>query len=566
LDSRKLSSEEVVDLARMGLEDPIFFYRNYFPEWFSLPMPWFHRGVAALLSRQTDFLLKFGPETWPRGEGVWDEQQLDKILRHFVWKSEPDDPTSPMVPLFTAERDSHGKIQAVHMSVTDRMLVIAPRGISKTTLVNAENIRQIVNQLTDFLVYLSETGPHSEQQLDNVKREFESNEQLLAVYGNKKPGRSDPEHWSGKLIETTDGVVIAARGRGGQVRGLNHRGKRPSKIIFDDVEDKESVATDAQRDKARTWLKADVEQALPQISGRQLGQIIGLGTIIHHDSLLLNLARDPEWMTVRFGAVDPDGDMLWNHYMTQGEYQRKKQSFMRMGKLADFHMEFQSSTKSEGDNAKFKPEYIRYETLTREDFVGVALAVDPAIGQKKRLDYCAFGVCGITDKGRLHVLDVHMEVGMSPRQQIDKYFELNAKWDCNKHGVESIAYQKALVHLLREEMFRKAKVLGPRAYHEIEPIPGQEGGKKPRVEGILSPRYASGYVTHQRRFPILEEQLLDWPNAKMDGPDVIAMCLMLLDPYAALALEDEDDGLNRLSRDEYPPLDEVIGGNYRLCP
>jgi hypothetical protein len=415
-------------------------------------------------------------------------------------------------------------------------------------------------------VYLSETGPHSEQQLDNVKRELESNERLLAVYGVKKPERSDPEHWSGKLIETTDGVVIAARGRGGQVRGLNHRGRRPDEIVFDDVEDKESVATDAQRKKARVWLKNDVEQALPQIAGVRRGRVTGLGTIIHHDSLLLALARDPEWMVIRFGAVDPDGDMLWDHYMTKQQYHTKQRSYRRLGQLPEFNMEFQSSTKSEGDNAKFKDEYIRYEARERKDFVAVGIVCDPAISKERDACPCAFAVVGMDEKGRMHVFDVYMEVGMSPRQQVDKYFELHFKWDCNKHGVEAVAYQKALIHLLKEEMFRKGREYGPKAYFEIEPITHGRTAKSPRVEGVLSPRYAAGYITHQRRFPEYEEQLTDWPNAKQDGPDVVAMTVTLLDPFAALVGDEDEHGQSVYEKDEYPPLEQVIGGDFRTAP
>jgi hypothetical protein len=107
LDSRenRLTSEEIVEIVKNSLTDPVFFCRTFFPNWFTLPMPWFHRGLLAILSRQTDFLLNFGPETWPAGESVWDERQLDKILRHFVWKPEPEDTNGPVIPLFEAERD-----------------------------------------------------------------------------------------------------------------------------------------------------------------------------------------------------------------------------------------------------------------------------------------------------------------------------------------------------------------------------------------------------------------------------------------------------------------------------
>jgi hypothetical protein len=559
----KLSVDEALALATAGLEDPCFFMRSFFPQWFSFPMPWVHRGVLAILSRQTDWLLKFGEEIWPGGKGVWNEQQLDKILRHFVWRSDPEDSTSPLVPLFEAERSADGTIGRLNLAVSDRMLIIMPRGVSKTTLLNAHNIREILNHEISFLVYLSETATHAEQQLENIKRTLETNALIQAVYGLKRPERSSIERWTQSLIETTDGVVVAAKGRGGQVRGMNHQGKRPDSIVFDDIEDKESVKTEEQRDKTRTWLKADVEPALPQIK-KGVGRIVGLGTVLHHDSLLLTLSRDPEWVTVRFGAVDPEGDMLWNHYMTKEQFYAKRRSFQRIGKLAEFNMEYQSSTKSEGDNSKF-PSAFTYQHEELTGLPGRAIVIDPAISDKKDSDYCAFGVVGMTEKGKIHVLDVYMERGMSPQQQVDKYFELKFKWDCNKHGVESVAYQLALIHLLREEMFRRGKSMGPSSYFEIEPITHGRTGKTERVEGILSTRYTAGYITHERHFPLYEEQLLDWPNGKKDGPDVVAMAVQLLDPFAAYAFDPESEDADKLAKDQFEPLDEFLD-EYRMCP
>jgi len=563
----EISRDEAQAIAKRGLDDPGFFFRTFFPDWFGLPMPWVHRGILSILSKQSDWLLNFGEEKWPQGTGVWDEKQLDKIIRHFVWRSEPEDPESPMVPIFTVERDSRGSPVACHMGVSDRTLIIMPRGISKTTIVNAHNLRKISYHDSDFLVYLSETATHSEQQLENIRREISGNHLLISIFGSKQPDRTDPERWTQELIETVDGVVVVAKGRGSQVRGLNHRGKRPQDIIFDDLEDKKSVKNDTLREETKAWLKSDVEQALPQIDGKRVGRIVGLGTVLHHDSLILSLARDPEWLTVRFGAIDPDGDMLWESYMTREQYARKKRSFVRIGKLSDFSMEFDSSTRSDGANQKFPSEFTYAPSAHYGmDFPARALVMDPAISDEPDADFCAFGVVGMTSRGILHVLDVYMERGMTPRKQIDKYFELHFLWDCNKHGIEAIAYQKALIHLMREEMFRMGKTFGSRAYFEIEPIKHGKTGKVERVEGVLSPRYAAGYITHQRRFPEYEEQLLDWPNGKKDGPDVVAMAITLLDPLAAFAFDIEDEDEDKLAKDQYPPLDEVMGGEWRSAP
>ena len=563
----ELTKEEAEHITKLGLEDPSFFFRTFFPEWFPKPMPWVHRGLLALLTRQSDWLVKFGEEIWPEGVGVWDEPQLEKIERHFIWQEEPEDFNSPTMPLFRIIRDSKGKPVSCDMRVSDRMLVIMPRGISKTTIINAHNIRKAVYHDTDFLVYLSETATHAEQQLDNVKRELMANHLLGSIFGDKQPDRIDPARWTQDLIETVDGVVVVAKGRGSQVRGLNHRGKRPQDIIFDDLEDKKSVKNDTLREETKAWLKSDVEQALPQISGKRIGRIIGLGTVLHHDSLLLSLARDPEWVTVRFGAIDPDGDMLWDSYMTREQYDAKKRSFIRIGKLADFNMEFNSSVKSEGVSQIF-PSAFTYAPSVNfgMEFPARAIACDPAISDKKESDYFALAVVGMSPRGIIHVLDVFMDRGLSPREQVDKFFELHFLWDCTKHGVEAVAYQKALIHLMREEMFRKGKLHGARSYFNIEPILHGKTGKVERVEGILSPRYAAGYITHQRRFPEYEEQLLDWPNGKKDGPDVVAMAVTLLDPVAAFAFDPENDDEDKLAKDQFRPLDEVLEGDWRSAP
>src|SRR6516162_9928935 len=139
----RLSSGEIQQIALESFEDPVFFMRTFLPHWFYLPMPWVHRGMLAILSRQTDFLLKFGEEQWPRAKGVWDEKQLEKILKHFTWREDPTSPLSKPIPIFQVERDSRGSPVAIHLSISDRMLFIMPRGVSKTTLVNGHNLREI---------------------------------------------------------------------------------------------------------------------------------------------------------------------------------------------------------------------------------------------------------------------------------------------------------------------------------------------------------------------------------------------------------------------------------------
>ena len=233
--------------------------------------------------------------------------------------------------------------------------------------------------------------------------------------------------------------------------------------------------------------------------------------------------------------------------------EKKRRSAAAIGELSGFYMEYFNQLRNE-DASKFKESYIIHEPLPSPDEVPFrAIACDPAISEKPGASHFTIAVVGMSKKGLIWVLDVWGGVGIHPRQQVDQYFAYWMKWRPQYAGVESIGYQKALVHLLREEMFRK------KVYFEITEVKGHDKSKDDRILGILAPRYAAGYVRHRTRFPDLEAQLLDFPNGGKDYPDAVAMAVALLDPYAAQAADPDLD----LGDDEYPPLEEEMAGDWR---
>ena len=512
-------------------DDPILYFRSVHPEWFPKKMPWFHRGIVALVLGRTDFLLNFGTELWQDEEAEWTVEDLEKIVKYFVHFEDPEDPNSRKISLFQIDY-TNGRVNLVRSRF---MLTMLPRGFSKTTLFNGLILYIIGFKLEKYIVYISETAAHSEQQLQNVKNEIDNNERFSELFGNLAPDRNDPEKWTGNLIQCLNGITVQAIGRGGQVRGKNVHGARPGIILLDDVEDEESVATDTQRKKTLRWLMGSVKPALP----KRQGHIFILGTMLHVESMMMSVARDPGWITVRFGAMLDDGSALDPKFMTEKEWLKEKESFQRQGLLAEFYMEYQSQIHVDAVNRKFKPENWQVQIMVPTDFVGRALAMDPAISDKKESDHCAFGIVGMTPKGRLHVLDLYSQIGMHPRDQVDKFFELKFLWNATKCGVESVAYQKALVYLLTEEMARKSQTHGSDAFFEVIPITHGNTGKTERIEGILAPRYAAGYITHQRHFTRLASEALDWPNGKKDNLDVVAMAVGLLSPLATFAAPEE---------------------------
>lgn len=529
-------------------DDPSYFCRFFLRHWFPSPLAPFQLGMLALVTRKVSFLEKY-PDA------------LSWIMANFRYMADPSDPDSNELPVF--QRDPHGHLFMVAgLNNCD----IIPRGFSKTTLYNAANLNDCVTDGSTFSVYISESSTHSETQLGNIRHELEANALLRAAYGDVVPTRADSEKWTSNQLQLKNGAILVARGRGAQIRGINYRGRRPNKILLDDVEDKESVSTPEQRNKVLDWFYGAVMPAGNEMSGakgtdaeQEHLQITVLGTMLGPETLLTTLAEDPTFNTVRFGATLTlelgtltDEQMLWAYKMNARDYLNKRRQYAMVGQLHNFALEFDSTVRADED-AKFARTDVRcYEIIQRSKLVQVSMALDPAISDQPGRDHTALIVAGRREDGMIFMLDEWGGLGKTPREKIDAFFEFSAVWKVNKHGIEAQQYQRALIFLMREEMARR------QLFFEIEPIiQGAQQRKDDRIVGVLAPRYSNGYIRHRRPLPNLEGNLLDWPNGKKDYADAAAMALTLLGESAMLVMPDDI-----VAQDEYASLDAALPPLY----
>lgn len=517
---------DIVRLAEEFYLDPVLACKTLLPSWFPGRMPWHERGVLAILLRKTNFLWKYG--------------ELDKIFRHFVYKVDPTDESenAETAPLFEIQEDG-----SISLASSPHMLMEIFRGASKTTLINAALILLIAFKELNYGLYLSETSTHACTQLGSVKRQYETNDLLRLVFGDLVPDRQSSAKWTSDFLEFANGAILAGRGRGGQVRGSLVDAKRPDFIAVDDVEDEESVKTEEQRKTVRKWFYEAVMPALDFVHSDE-ARIVAAGTPLHKEALLQVLKKDPEWTTVSFGAVDSDGEALWPEVLPLERLARIKLSFQLAGNLEGYYREYHVAFKS-FEGSLFRPEFFFYANHDANwHFISKALTCDPAISKDKKACHCAYGVVAMTGQGQKVVLDAYGKIGMETMEQADKFFELDIKWNPTLRGIESVAYQGALISLIRTEMFRRHR------YFQIIPIT-KDRGDKPKIEhikGILQGQYAAGYIIHWQHFPLYEMHLLEFPNGPLDIPDAIAMAVKLLDPYAGVVATED------IFKDIYPPL------------
>ena len=97
-------------------------------------------------------------------------------------------------------------------------------------------------------------------------------------------GRIDPERRTQHDFVTVTGEIgcrIRAASPRSNLRGINFRGRRPSLILLDDVEEDSHLMNATQREQRWDWLNAEIGYL-----GDETTAMVVMGTIQHPDKYL----------------------------------------------------------------------------------------------------------------------------------------------------------------------------------------------------------------------------------------------------------------------------------------
>jgi len=348
---------------------------------------------------------------------------------------------------------------------------------------------------------------------------------------------------------------------------------RPTRIVVDDFQDAEQCRTSpTQRQKDLRWF---VQVLMParQLFGKKVTKIDVIGTLPHPEAVIAVLQSDPDFRSVRFGALDRQDEPLWAYAIDRPKLERLRKSFEDKGMLDAFDYEYMSNVPM-NDGVALPLDKIIYVNRPSEWFVAKAIVADPAISENPKADFFSLAAVGMGKFGDIHVIDLFAEVGVEFDDQAEKFFDfhfahcLDLPPEQVKHGVESNAYQRALATLIKMKQHEKSKTWGARAYFDVIPIlhGRHDGSKIMRVQGLLAPRLKAGKVSMERPFGTLIGQMRDWgvEKAKKDAPDCVAMGVMLLDPYVDVMGVSND---NDAEQQKQAVGTKLLGGrNWRKAP
>ena len=440
-----------------------------------------------------------------------------------------------------------------------RRAIEAPRGHAKsTTFTFKDSIHAAVYAYKHYEIILSDSSEQAEGFLADIKTELEENAALREDFGGLE-GRI----WKSSVILLANGVKIEAIGSGKKIRGRRHKQWRPDLIVCDDLENDENVYTPEQRKKLRDWYYKAVSKA-----GDTYTDIVYIGTLLHYDALLANVAKNPSYRTAKYRGVISFAvhTELWDAWeaiytdLANGNREQEALDFFAANRTemlegtavlwedklsfydlmvirvsegtASFNSEIQNDP-IDPENCTFQEEWFDFwddEGKAQPDFSDPRFlfigANDPSLGKNRKSDTSAIiTLAKDTQTGFIYVLLADI-ARRQPDQIITDALETSRRLKREykrpfcQFGVETVQFQYYFAEIMRQKSAEAGEYL---PITEIASVQNKDA----RIQS-LQPFVKNGYLKFSRRHKTLLEQMMQYPMGKNDdGPDALQMAVKL---------------------------------------
>lgn len=483
--------------------------------------------------------------------------------------------------------DFHRELWEYCCSEKPLVAIAAPRGHAKSTAVSLSYVlAAALFRNRTFILMISDTYDQAREFLGDIKKELQSNENLIGLFGIKKFVR-DTE--ADIIVQMDDGYQfrILAKGSEQKVRGLKWNHMRPDLIVCDDIENDEVVMNQDRREKFRNWV---LKALLPCRSRNGIVRIVG--TILHLDSFLARICpEDGGKHTIRQGlklvsknprtmfhsvvyAAHLGGNpneikgpetVLWPQRFDKAYFLDKYNTAVELGHPEGYAQEYLN-----------RPLDDSYTHFRRSDFVAITDAektaikdkskplvyycgVDLAISEKERADWSVFHVVGIDSAGVLYHVNTIRE-RMDGRQIVDTITRLQLHYNLEWIAIEQDKIGKAIGPFLREAAIQRG--IFPTIYPIVpsadKPTRIRSIQARMRMQSVRFDKDADYYHT-------LEQEFLQFPRGRHDDQVDAYSCIglgldkMIEAPTREEIIEDEFEEEKRLSGLLYEGRNQTTG-------
>lgn len=209
-----------------------------------------------------------------------------------------------------------------------------------------------------------------------------------------------------------------------------------------------------------------------------------------------------EWSVVYERAIREDGSLFFP--------ERLSKEFLASARKTQGSYFFANQYQNEiipEEERRFRPEWLRYYETIPRDAIRFGF-IDPAISQNKHSDYTGIVIVSVDTEGHWY-LQMARRSRMTPTEIINSMFSIQNIYPMSCIGIETVAYQEALLYMLDTEM-KKRNVMLP-----VKGIGRQAISKATRILALV-PRFEWGRISIARGLVDFEDEYAQFPRGTHD--------------------------------------------------
>lgn len=218
------------------------------------------------------------------------------------------------------------------------------------------------------------------------------------------------------------------------------------------------------------------------------------------------------WSIVYESAEDEDKNPTFPHILSRAKLDQLRKT-LGSYKYANQYL----NVTIPEDDQDFKKAWLRYYDsipINTRTFI----FIDPAISLEDEADYTATVVVKVDELKQWYLVYANRQ-RITATQTVEWIFKLQEKFHANGIGIEDVAYQKALLHFMSEEMRKRGKMLpitGIKRSRVSQDGAIKSDNSKPLRIRSLVPRFEWGHILINRGLHDFEMEYSTFPRGSHD--------------------------------------------------
>ena len=348
----------------------------------------------------------------------------------------------------------HREMWDLCCSDNDHISIGAPRGHAKSTAVTlAYVLTALLYRDRTYAVITSNSEAQAIQFLNNLKSAVTMNEAIRELFGISRLVKDTETDF---IVKMSDGhrFRVTAKGAGSSIRGALWEGKRPDLILYDDIEEEETVLNKDSQEKFDYWFFGSMlPLGGPNCKHRFVGTVLGF------NSLLWRRVHNETWASKIYEAHNDDfSEILWPERFSKEKLLKIQSMYSAAGRLDKYSAEYRNQPIFDEEAYFRKKDFQKIEDEHKRLRKRYYAAIDFAISKKEHADFTVISVVGVDEYNRIFVDDIG-NGRCASLQIIAEMFSVHERYKPELFTAENGAIEKSIGPFLKSEMFKRGSFI-----------------------------------------------------------------------------------------------------------